>query len=263
MEYNLIKENSIFLYSRKREEGANFNSKSTSTKCKTLPSLHVSSLNCTLSQVLYVTVDTLTFFYGFYRTMHTPDSSSYNRRFQASGMYPQHSYRPANHRPYRPGYYASNYELDRPPGNWHKPPNFIVQLRSRSNHRRISRSELNALIEKLPFAPRNSFVFMKGFIFGSLLYDQWSEALEVIVELWRIRLEGGNLFRPWVKRNVEVSSDKDELTERVKLVFLEKLKGLLLVEGELLQKWENKLDLACDEITKLDKLLKNRNNLRV
>lgn len=74
------------------------------------------------------------------------------------------------------------------------------------------------------------------------------------------KAEGGHLFTPWVKRNVEVSSDRDELKERVKLVFLEKLKGLLSVEGELLQKWENKLDLVCDEITKL-KLLKSRNNL--
>ncbi|KAH0692638.1 hypothetical protein KY290_020762 [Solanum tuberosum] len=188
------------------------------------------------------------------------DSSSYNRRFPAPAMYHEHIYRPSNNRPCRPGYYSSSYELDRPPGHSHKSPNFVIQLRS--GNRRINRYALDDLIEKLPFAPRSSFVFSKGFLSGSLMYDQWSETLEVIVKLWRMRLSGSHSFTPWVKRNVEVPSDEDELKARVKMVFLEELKGLL-VEGELLQKWEKKLELLRDEICELSRLLKNRNNLRV
>ncbi|KAK6791080.1 hypothetical protein RDI58_010161 [Solanum bulbocastanum] len=188
------------------------------------------------------------------------DSSYCNRRFPAPAMYHQHSYRPSNNRPCRPGYYSSSYELDRPPGHSHKSPNFVIQLRS--GNRRINRYSLDDLIEKLPFAPRSSFVFSKGFLSGSLLYDQWSETLEVIVKLWRMRLSGSHSFTPWVKRNVEVPSDEDELKARVKMVFLEELNELL-VEGELLQKWEKKLELLCDEICELSRLLKNRNNLRV
>ncbi|KAK4373612.1 hypothetical protein RND71_008996 [Anisodus tanguticus] len=178
-------------------------------------------------------------------------------------MYSQHSCRPSTHRPYRPGCYSSNSELDRPPGSLHKPPNFVIELRSgNSSNRRINRYELNALIEKLPFCPRNLFVFTKGFVLGSLSYDQWSETLEVIVELWRMRLVGDHSFTPWVNRNVEVPSDEFELKDRVKIVFLEKLKGLL-VKGEMLEKWEKKLGLVSDEINELLKLLKNRNSLRV
>ncbi|CAN4106751.1 unnamed protein product [Withania somnifera] len=163
-------------------------------------------------------------------------------------MYHRHSHSPSR-------YCSSNFELDRPPGNSHKSPNFVIQLRS--GNRRINRYELDTLIRKLPFCPRSSFVFTKGFIVGSLLYDQWSETLEVIVELWRMRFASVYSFTPWVKRNVHVPSDEDELKERVKLVFLEKLKGLLLVE-----KWEKKLEMLRDEINELSKLLRNRNNLR-
>ncbi|KAG5609118.1 hypothetical protein H5410_020399 [Solanum commersonii] len=145
----------------------------------------------------------------------------------------------SNNRPCRPGYYSSSYELDRPPGHSHKSPNFVIQLRS--GNWRINRYALDDLIDKLPFAPRSSFVFSKGFLSGSLLYDQWSETLEVIVKLWRMRLSGSHSFTPWVKRNVEVPSDEDELKARV---------------GE-------KLELLRDEICELSRLLKNRNNLRV
>lgn len=174
-------------------------------------------------------------------------------------MYNQHSYGPSNNRSGRPGYYSSSYELDRPPVHSHRPPNFVIQLRS--GIQRINRYELDVLIEKLPFSPRSSFVFSKGLICGSLLYDQWSETLEVIVKLWRMKLAGGHSFTPWVKRNVEVPSDEEELKGRVKMVFLDELKGLL-VEGELLERWEKKLELLHNEISDLSKLLKNRNNLR-
>ncbi|MCD9559896.1 hypothetical protein HAX54_018224 [Datura stramonium] len=190
--------------------------------------------------------------------MHTSESSSYNRRCREPAMYHQHSYGPSNNRSCGPGYYSSSYRLDRPVHS-HKPPNFVIQLRS--GNQRINRYELNVLIEKLPFAPRSSFVFSKGLICGSLLYDQWSITLEVIVELWRMKLAGGHPFTPWVKRNVEVPSDEEELKSRVKMVFLKELKGLL-VEGELLERWEKKLELLHNEIADVSRLLKNRNNLR-
>ncbi|PHU16776.1 hypothetical protein BC332_12471 [Capsicum chinense] len=191
--------------------------------------------------------------------MHSPDSSSYNRRLQpplpspsfslsSPSMYHRYSYRQP------PCYYDAN----RPPGNSHKSPNFIIQLRF--GNRRISRYELDALIGKLPFCPRSSFVFNKGLIFASLLYDQWSETLEVIVELWKMKLESSDYcsFTPLVIRNVEVPSDEEELNGRVKMVFLEKLRKLWVVE-----KWERKVESLRDEISELSKLLKNKNSFRV
>ncbi|XP_060183939.1 ATP-dependent RNA helicase DEAH11, chloroplastic-like [Lycium barbarum] len=187
--------------------------------------------------------------------MHTPDSSSYNRRFPAPVIY-------SHRQTYRPVYNSSKFE---PPTNLHKkPPNFVIQLHNslNSSNRRINRYELSCLIEKLPFCPRNWFVFTKGFILGTLYYDQWSETLEVIVELWRMKVSGDCSFVPWVKRNVEVPSDEVELKFRVKNVFLEKLKGLL-GKGDVLEKWEKKLELVNVEISELSKVLKGRNNLRV
>lgn len=82
-----------------------------------------------------------------------------------------------------------------------------------------------------------------------------------MVELWEIRLNNnGHLLAPWLIPNVVVSSDEDELTDRLKTLFLGKLRGLL--EDELVKKWEKKLKMVLDEIREVTLSSKKPKKLR-
>lgn len=152
------------------------------------------------------------------------------------------------------------YRFDRPPEKpIQKPPNFIVQLCS--THRVLTRPQLNSLISKLPFTPQNSFVFSSGFVVGTLLYEQWNQALDVTVELWKLKLKSEHFYTPFVKENIEVSSDKEELNNSLKGVFLDHLYGIL--DGVLVQIWEQKLGFLMNEIDGVSSLLRKHNRIGV
>ncbi|KAI5669806.1 hypothetical protein M9H77_19659 [Catharanthus roseus] len=137
--------------------------------------------------------------------------------------------------------------------------NFVIQLcLSRPTQRK---SETEALIAKLEIKPENSHVFVKGYVAGTLFYQQWVEALETMVQLWEIRLNDGHLFTPRLIQNVEVSSDKDELRDRLKSLFLAKLNGFL--DGELVQKWHKKLLVVLDEIKETFEILSKPKKLNI
>ncbi|XP_009615427.1 ATP-dependent RNA helicase DEAH11, chloroplastic-like [Nicotiana tomentosiformis] len=153
-----------------------------------------------------------------------------------------------------------SYRFDRPPEKpIQKPPNFIVQLCS--THRVLTRPQLNSLISKLPFTPQNSFVFSSGFVVGTLLYEQWNQALDVTVELWKLKLKSEHFYTPFVKENIEVSSDKEELNNSLKGVFLDHLYGIL--DGVLVQIWEQKLGFLMNEIDGVSSLLRKHNRIGV
>lgn len=144
-----------------------------------------------------------------------------------------------------------NNRRDRPPGPPKAQPKFVIQFRS--SNRTLKRSELDELIKKLPSPPQSSHVFSSGSVLGTLFYEQWSEAVEVVGELWRIRLDGGLPMTPRLVENVEVLSKEEELKDRLRGVFLEKVEGL--IEGELVQKCRQKLALLEAEIDKVSKAL--------
>ncbi|RAL43949.1 hypothetical protein DM860_014086 [Cuscuta australis] len=148
-----------------------------------------------------------------------------------------------------------------PPGvrpSW-KQPNFTILLRLRN--KTLTRSELDRLVEELPRRPHDFFLCEGSVFSGKLFYQQWSEALEVIVFLWRQRLDGKSSVTPFLEQNVEVSSDKLELGERIKDLFLEKLEELL--DGELVQKGRKKLALVLDELDRVSAQLRKPNLLGV
>ncbi|XP_019193603.1 PREDICTED: ATP-dependent RNA helicase DEAH11, chloroplastic-like [Ipomoea nil] len=161
-----------------------------------------------------------------------------------------HCYRPRQPYQHQWNSQFSN-RRDRFPGPPKTQQKFVIQFRSSS--RTLKRSELDELIEKLPSPPQSSYVFDSGSVLGTLFYEQWSEAVEVVVKLWRIRLDGGLPVAPSLVENAEVSSKKEELKDRLRGVFLEKLEGLM--EGELVQKCRQKLELLEAEIKKVSKLL--------
>nr|GLL38660.1 ATP-dependent RNA helicase DEAH12, chloroplastic-like [Ipomoea trifida] len=186
--------------------------------------------------------------------MQRPGFSDTARRNRPSEKLPYmeagYCYRPRQ--PYKNQWksHLSN-RRDRPPEPPKTQPKFVIQFRSSS--RGLKRIELDELIEKLPSPPQSSHVFERGCVVGTLFYEQWSEAVEVVVELWRIRLDGGLPMTPSLVENAEVSSKKEELKDRVREVFVEKLEGLM--EGEVVEKCRRKVEFLEAEIEKVSKLL--------
>ncbi|PIN24607.1 DEAH-box RNA helicase [Handroanthus impetiginosus] len=158
----------------------------------------------------------------------------------------------------RYGLQFSPHYRDRPPG---PPPlrPFVVQLRSDAKNP-VKEAETEAVIQKLKFQPQSIVVVMTNHIPGRLSYDQWSEALETVVQLWEMKLsDKGHSFWPWVIFHTEVPSDKSELNDRLKVLFLEKLKGLK--EGDLVEKWLKKLGSVVDEIKRVSDTLRKPQRL--
>ncbi|KAL0367958.1 UNVERIFIED_CONTAM: ATP-dependent RNA helicase DEAH12, chloroplastic [Sesamum calycinum] len=141
-----------------------------------------------------------------------------------------------------------------PPGTSPARPNFVVQLRSDAQLV-VKEVEAEAVIQKLEFQPQKVYVVASNYISATLFYEQWSEALETMVQLWEMKLnDEGHNFLPLIVCNVEVPSDKAELDDRLKVLFLEKLKGLK--EGDLVGKLLKKLGSVVDEIKRISDSLK-------
>lgn len=155
----------------------------------------------------------------------------------------------------------SDYRRDQPPGPPPRPnrPNFVIQLLS--DNRSFKRKDVEGLIGKLNCKPDKFNVFERGFIAASLFFQQWTDALETMVFLWEIRLDGTHLLTPRLICNVIVPSDTDELNYRLKVLFVERLKGFM--EGDMIKNWQKKLGVVLNEIQKIDGSLKKRNNLAV
>ncbi|KAL6575899.1 hypothetical protein OROHE_000370 [Orobanche hederae] len=165
--------------------------------------------------------------------------------------YQQHRWKPQFSPPYR----------DRPAGPPPARPNFIVQLRSDAQGA-VKQSETEYVIQKLNFQPQKSNIVSSSYIAGTLYYEQWSEALETVVQLWEMKLDDArHRIWPRVIFNVEVPSDKSELNDRLKLLFLSKLKELK--RGKLVDKWLSKLGSVVDDIQRISGLLRIRQVLRV
>ncbi|KAK4840491.1 hypothetical protein QYF36_010129 [Acer negundo] len=132
--------------------------------------------------------------------------------------------------------------------------NFIIQLRSSTA---VNEKDVKILALKLGLRPENVSVSYKDR--ASLYFGQWVEALKGMVTLWESRLNGVHELSPKLVANVVVPSDSDELEERLRVLFIEHVKGLM--EGELMNKWQRKIDDKQDEIDGVSTLLKNKNNL--
>ncbi|KAL1538654.1 RNA helicase [Salvia divinorum] len=162
---------------------------------------------------------------------------------------------------YRSQFHSNNY--DRPPENVPARPNFIVHLRpepQKSNS--VKRADAEAVIRKLKFQPQKSMFVMSNSNSASLCYEQWSETLATMVQLWEMKLDDkGFSFVPRLVSNVELPSDRLELNDRLKVLFLGKLKGLK--EGELVEKWVKKLGAVKDEIKRISRILSDKASLRV
>lgn len=148
----------------------------------------------------------------------------------------------------------SHHYRDRPPGSLSTRPNFIVQLRTDSP-RMMEDAETREIVQKITHQPQKFNVLVSAHIAGTLLYEQWSETLETVVQLWEMKLNGnGHNFLPRVICNIDLPSDKAELDTKLRPLFLEKLKGLLV--GNSVQKWMKKLGDVEHEIKRVSDILR-------
>ncbi|KAL2528006.1 helicase domain-containing protein/IBR domain-containing protein/zinc finger protein-related [Forsythia ovata] len=180
---------------------------------------------------------------------HSSQNSHYHHHRPPFRPYQQQQCRPLitpNHRRYRP-----------PP----RLPNFVIQL-LRDPSCTPNKPDIEASVQKLKFRPENFTFLGSKSIVATLFYEQWNEALETMVELWEVKLvKNEHSFTPRLVSNIDLASDKQELNDRLKNVFLEKLKGLM--EGNLVQKWEKKLGNAVDEIKRITATLKKPLRFRI
>ncbi|KAI3691505.1 hypothetical protein L2E82_49867 [Cichorium intybus] len=134
-------------------------------------------------------------------------------------------------------------------------PNFEIELCSQNNdHNSYNRHEIVTLMGKFKCDPDDFFIYEKGVVAGRFFYQQWPNALETIVYLWEVLLNGGLSFVPRLRQNLILPSDTEEFNSRLRVLFSERIKGF--IEGELVKKWERKLDQVSNEIVKLDALLR-------
>ena len=138
-----------------------------------------------------------------------------------------------------------------PPGKHHcLQPNFIIKLRPQtdltsSDYRKAG--VVDGLLSKYSKIRPYKFVF-EGYKPTEihLYYIQWSSVRDAVVKLWEGFLSQQHSFTPILVRNVYVSSDGDELYERLQPLFVSKLKELEC--SELVKKWEKKLQSLDKEI---------------
>lgn len=80
-----------------------------------------------------------------------------------------------------------------------------------------------------------------------------------MISLWESRLHGVHNLTPRLVANVVVPSDKDELEERLKLLFADHIRSLM--EGETVKKWQRKKDEKLDQIAAVSAKMSGRNRL--
>ncbi|KAI3665065.1 hypothetical protein L6452_43682 [Arctium lappa] len=154
---------------------------------------------------------------------------------------------------------------DRPQGSplsctTHRRPNFVIELWAQNkDHNSYNRHEIVSLMGIFKCGPDDFFIHEKGEVAARFFYQQWSNALETVVYLWGVLLNGGLSFTPRLVRNLIVPSDTDELNSRLRVLFSEQIRGFM--KGELVMKWESKLEKVSNEIAKLDALLKKPKRL--
>ncbi|XP_044469788.1 ATP-dependent RNA helicase DEAH12, chloroplastic-like [Mangifera indica] len=133
-------------------------------------------------------------------------------------------------------------------------PNFVIHLSGPSSpfsqlHLENIVSKLNLCHQKVVYSPTEC-----SFFFG-----QWVDTLNAMISLWESRLHGVHNLTPRLVANVVVPSDKDELEERLKLLFADHIRSLM--EGETVKKWQRKKDEKLDQIAAVSAKMSGRNRL--
>ncbi|XVE83095.1 hypothetical protein DITRI_Ditri16bG0059800 [Diplodiscus trichospermus] len=169
-----------------------------------------------------------------------------------------HQYRYPNNQHQRPNFQAVNNHYHRrryslPPstaaGSTNSSilgrPNFIIHLLHDFSSS-CKPNNLQNLISQLDPSPEYFHVHTAGIFSASLFFREWTHALSSILSLWRSRLDGSHHYTPNLISNIVVPSDMVKLKQNLKTLFSNHIRGLM--EGELVKKWQKKLEEKSDEI---------------
>ncbi|XWS33365.1 hypothetical protein CRYUN_Cryun22dG0075700 [Craigia yunnanensis] len=191
----------------------------------------------------------------------------------------RHSTPPSGHKPYqkhhyhhryqnnhreRPNFQAVNnqYHYSRyppPPSAALRRPNFIIQLLHdfpSSSSSPSKPNKLQTLISQRNLSPENSQVHTTGKIAASLFFREWTHTISSILSLWRSRLDGSHHYTPNLISNVLVPSDMVELKQNLKTLFSNHIKGIMA--GDLVKKWQKKIEEKSDEIADVSRQMGKR-----
>lgn len=177
---------------------------------------------------------------------------------QASHPGASHSYRPP---PFPHSHYGKSSD-----NFGQAPPSFTIELRpscSSSHRRKLSelRAGIRALVDKCDPPPDEFWPYSRNGKIATLFYRQWNHARDAFILFWTTRLNGEHTITPELLSPLLLPSDKQELNDTLKTLFLKKIDALL--EGEQLRNWQKKLAGVLDELDLLRKRLGRKNNLRV
>ncbi|XP_059644630.1 ATP-dependent RNA helicase DEAH11, chloroplastic-like [Cornus florida] len=171
---------------------------------------------------------------------------------------------PSNFRSLRPPYqgrkpqFPANHCNDHPADSFkYHPPNFVVELHSENCT--FSKAEVERLIANCKSKADSFTVHHSGIVAATLSLQQWTDALETMVYFWKIRLDDVCSVMPCLIPNVFVESDMDELDDRLKTLFSERVKGFL--EGDLVKKWQRNLGIVLKEIASITTTLSKPNRI--
>ncbi|GMJ08687.1 hypothetical protein like AT4G01020 [Hibiscus trionum] len=204
-------------------------------------------------------------------------SSSSNHRHPPppGGHRPHHHYN--NHRPsypnnYRPSFQAVNNQHSRrhfplapsttvvsDGSNVFRRPNFIIQLLHDYSPSPSEPNNIQTLISQLDPSPESSRILTTGKIAAFLTFQEWNQTLSSVLHLWRSRLDGSHHYTPNLISNIIVPSDAVELEQNLKTLFSSHITGLM--DGELVKKWQRKINEKSDEIASLSAQMSKRNYL--
>ncbi|KAI4317301.1 hypothetical protein L6164_025181 [Bauhinia variegata] len=139
--------------------------------------------------------------------------------------------------------------------------NFVVELRFGSGDFSREREHVESLVaECMPKA--DSFCFYPSDrVAGALHFSQWVDALDAIGRLWESRLNEVHNFTPALTSNVLVPSDKHELEDRLRSLFVDHAKSL--IEGKEVKMWLGKIEVISREIMKIKGLLARPKEIRL
>ncbi|KAJ9177545.1 hypothetical protein P3X46_012754 [Hevea brasiliensis] len=171
-----------------------------------------------------------------------------------------------------PHYLKRNHHCCNPRRNNHPPQdsttthyvplNFIIHLQT-DPAATVSekKPDLHSLISECKPSPGRTIFPATGPVIVSLYFREWNHTLAFITNLWDLRLRGVHTLNPKLQSNVVVPSDIEELQQSLKTLFINHVNEL--VNGELVDKWQQKLSQKCDEIADVSRCLKRRNRLGV
>ncbi|XP_043712834.1 ATP-dependent RNA helicase DEAH12, chloroplastic-like [Telopea speciosissima] len=138
--------------------------------------------------------------------------------------------------------------------------NYVVVLHFGNNG--FCETSIEALILCCSSIPENFCIFSpECLVAAKMFFKEWSDVVEALVFFWEQRLDGIHLLDPSVKLNEFLPFDMEELNERLKDLFVSRVKSLL--DGEEVKRWQKKLELTSDEIAEFSASLKKPQSIVV